>query len=70
VFGGVAIAGLAAVAVTIYICYRFAELTIAALGNTAPMSWCGLSAFLLLCIGIQIAWTGLSELQAFSIPLD
>ena len=51
---GVAIAGLGAVAVTIYICYRFAEPTIAALGKHGTNVVVRLSAFLLLCIGIQI----------------
>ena len=68
VLGGVAVAGLAAVAVTIYICYRFAEPTIATLGKHGTNVVVRLSAFLLLCIGIQIVWTGLSELQAASIP--
>jgi multiple antibiotic resistance protein len=56
--------GLAAVAVTIYICYRFAEPTIAALGKHGTNAVVRLSAFLLLCIGIQIVWTGFSELQS------
>jgi multiple antibiotic resistance protein len=60
----VAIAGLAAVAATIYFCYRFAEPTIAALGNHGTNVVVRLSAFLLLCIGVQIVCTGLSELQA------
>jgi multiple antibiotic resistance protein len=64
VLAGVAIAGLAAVAGTIYISYRFAEPTIAALGNHGTNVVVRLSASLLLCIGTQIAWTGLSELQA------
>src|SRR5262249_28751755 len=54
---GVAIAGLAAVAFTIYVCYRFAEPTIAALGKHGTNVVVRLSAFLLLCIGIQIVWT-------------
>lgn len=64
---GVAIAGLGAVAVTIYICYRFAEPTIAALGKHGTNVVVRLSAFLLLCIGIQIVWTGFSELQIPSV---
>jgi multiple antibiotic resistance protein len=64
---GVAIAGLGAVAVTIYICYRFAEPTIAALGKHGTNVVVRLSAFLLLCIGIQIVWTGFSELQTPSV---
>lgn len=64
VLAGVAIGGLAAVAATIYVCYRYAEPTIAALGKHGTNVVVRLSAFLLLCIGIQIAWTGFSELQA------
>ena len=60
--GGVAIAGLGAVAVTIYVCYRFAEPTVAALGEHGTNVLVRLSAFILLCIGIQIIWTGCSEL--------
>ena len=68
VVAGVAVAGLAAVAVTIYICYRFAEPTIAALGKHGSNVVVRLSAFLLLCIGVQIVWTGFSELQAPLTP--
>ena len=64
VLAGVAFIGLAAVAATIYICYRFAEFTIAALGKHGTNVVVRLSAFLLLSIGIQIIWTGVSELQA------
>jgi multiple antibiotic resistance protein len=67
---GVAIAGLAALAVTIYICYRFAEPTIAALGEHGSNVVVRLSAFLLFCIGIQIVWTGFSELQMPAAPLS
>jgi multiple antibiotic resistance protein len=67
VLASVTIAGLAAVAVTIYICYRFAEPIIAALGKHGTNAVVRLSAFLLLCIGIQIVWTGFSELQTPSI---
>jgi multiple antibiotic resistance protein len=62
VLGGVAIAGLAAVAVTIYVCYRFAKPTIATLGEHGTNVLVRLSAFVLLCIGIQIIWAGYSEL--------
>ena len=64
VLAAVAIAGLAAVATTIYVCYRFAEPTVAALGKHGTNVVVRLSAFLLLCIGIQIVWTGFSELPA------
>lgn len=68
VLAGVAITGLAGVAATIYICYRFAEPTIAALGEHGTNVLVRLSAFLLLCIGIEIIWTGFRELQGSVSP--
>ena len=64
---GVALADLAAAAVTIYICYRFTEPTIVGKHGTDVVV--RLSAFLLLCIGIQIVWSGFSELQDPSASL-
>jgi len=60
--GGAAIAGIIAIAVTIYLCYRFAEETVGALGAQGTNVLVRLSAFLLLCIGIQIIWNGYSGL--------
>jgi multiple antibiotic resistance protein len=62
VIAGVAITGLAAVAAAIYVCYRFAEPMITALGKHGTNVVVRLSAFLPLCIGIQIVWTGFSAL--------
>jgi multiple antibiotic resistance protein len=64
--GGVAMGGVLAIAVTIYLCYRFAEPTIAALGEHGTNVLVRLSAFILLCIGIQIIWTGFSQLVGFA----
>ena len=55
---------IAAIALTIYVCYRFAETTIAKLGRSGTNVVVRLSAFILLCIGIQILWTGWRTLQA------
>ena len=60
--GGAAIAGLAAVAATIYLCYRFAEPMVAVLGARGANVLVRLSAFILLCIGIEIIWSGYSAL--------
>lgn len=57
-----ALAGILAIAATIYVCYRFAEPLIARLGKSGTNVVVRLSAFLLLCIGIQILWTGYSTL--------
>lgn len=60
--GGAAIAGIIAIAITVYVCYRFAESTIALLGKSGTNVVVRLSAFILLCIGIQVLWTGYSAL--------
>jgi multiple antibiotic resistance protein len=59
-----AVAGLAAIALTIYICYRFADRITAKLGESGTNVLVRLSAFILLCIGIQIIWSGYSTLTA------
>jgi multiple antibiotic resistance protein len=60
--GGSAIAGIIALSLTVYVCYRFARRTIALLGGNGVNVVIRLSAFILLCIGIQILWTGYSAL--------
>ncbi len=62
VIGGGAVAGLLAIAATIYVCYRFAENIETILGKTGTNVLVRLSAFILLCIGIEIIWTGVSDL--------
>jgi multiple antibiotic resistance protein len=58
-----AFAGLLAIVATIYACYRFAEGTVGALGETGTDVLVRLSAFILLCIGIEIIWNGYSALM-------
>jgi len=62
--GGGAVAGLFAIAVTIYLCYRFADRLVRLLGTSGTNVVVRLSAFILLCIGIQIIWSGWSELSS------
>jgi len=61
---GGAVAGILAIALTIFLCYRFAERIVAALGPSGSNVVMRLSAFILLCIGIQIVWNGYSALIA------
>jgi len=61
--GSAAIAGLLAIAATIYVCYRFAEGTVGALGEQGTNVVVRLSAFILMCIGIGIIWSGYSSLM-------
>ena len=60
--GGVAIAGIAAIAATVYVCYRFAEGTVRRLGVQGTNVMVRMSAFILMCIGIEIIWNGYSSL--------
>ena len=60
--GAAAVVGLAAIAVTVFFCYRFADRMVAVLGRNGINVLIRLSAFILLCIGIQIMWSGYSAL--------
>jgi len=64
--GSAAIAGIVAIAATVYLSYRFAERMVAKLGTTGTNVFVRLSAFIMLCIGIQILWSGWSELASIS----
>ncbi len=57
-----AVAGILALAATIYVSYRFADRIVTALGTAGTNVLTRLSAFILLCIGIQILWNGYSAL--------
>ena len=57
-----AVLGLAAIALSIYVCYKFADTIVSVLGKRGTDVVMRLSAFILLCIGIQIMWTGYSSL--------
>jgi multiple antibiotic resistance protein len=56
--------GVAAIALSIYIAYRFAGNLARLLGTTGLEVMVRLSAFILMCIGIQIIWNGWSALTA------
>ena len=57
-----AVAGLAAIAASVFFCYRFADRMVAVLGPNGINVLIRLAAFILLCIGIQIIWSGYSVL--------
>jgi multiple antibiotic resistance protein len=59
---GAALLGLLALVLTIYAAYRFASPLVRCLGSAGVNALVRLSAFILVCIGVQIAWGGLSEL--------
>lgn len=54
--------GAIAIAISIYLSYRFAERLAEMLGETAMNVVIRLSSFILVCIGVQIAWNGLNTL--------
>jgi multiple antibiotic resistance protein len=59
-----ALLGLIGIAISIYIAYRFAEKLARLLGDTGLEVLVRLSAFILMCIGIEIVWDGYSALTA------
>ena len=56
--------GLIAIGLCIYLAYRFAESIARLLGATGLEVLVRLSAFILMCIGIEIIWNGYSTLHA------
>lgn len=56
--------GLVAIGASIYVCYRFSGRIVKALGETGADVLVRLSAFLLMCIGVQLVWAGYSSLAA------
>lgn len=57
-----ALVAMALIAVSIGLCYGFADWLARRLGKTAMTVIVRLSAFLLVCIGVQIMWNGISAL--------
>jgi multiple antibiotic resistance protein len=57
-----ALLGPLIVASTIYICYRSADRLERILGEVGLGVFLRLSAFILICIGVQITWNGIAAL--------
>ena len=57
-----ALIGMALIAISILLCYGFADRLARILGATGMTVITQLSAFFLVCIGVQIAWNGIKEL--------
>ena len=58
-----ALIGMAAIGLTIYLAYRFASNMARLLGDTGLEVLVRLSAFILMCIGIEIIWNGWTALN-------
>src|SRR5438132_465397 len=63
-----ALIGSAAIALSIYICYGFADRLARFLGDTGMTVIVRLSSFLLVCIGVQILWNGVRALLS-AVPI-
>lgn len=63
---GSAALGAALTALVIFLCYRYANSLVRLLGRLGTMVVLRLSAFILLCIGIEILWHGVLGLLAES----
>lgn len=57
-----AVVGLVLLAATVFVFLRFAERILRPLGRNGTTVFLRLMAFVLLCIGVQILWDGMSEL--------
>ncbi len=57
-----AIIGVAIISASVWLTYRYAERVALWLGHTRLMVVLRLSAFIVLCIGVQIAWNGVRAL--------
>lgn len=64
-----AVVGSAFVAATIYLSYAFADRLTVVLGPTGTNVIVKLTSFLLVCIGVQIVWNGVSQLLR-SLPVS
>ena len=63
-----ALIACAVVAVAVYLCYAFADRLARILGAAGMNVMMRLSAFLLVCIGVQIVWNGASTLLGMMAP--
>jgi multiple antibiotic resistance protein len=61
--------GIGVAAIAIWLAYRYASKLVRLLGTTGTAVFLRLSAFILLCIGVQICWEGVAELLAPWRPL-
>ena len=62
-------AGIWVASVAIWLAYRYASHLVRLLGASGTAVFLRLSAFILLCIGVQICWDGVAELLAPWRPL-
>jgi multiple antibiotic resistance protein len=54
--------GLVVIGLVMFVAFRYATQLLKPLGETGTTVFLRLSAFILLCLGVQIVWDGISEL--------
>ena len=59
---GGGVLALLAIGLLLYLAFRYAQQLLKPLGEAGSVIFLRLSAFILLCLGVQIVWDGLSEL--------
>ena len=59
---GGGVLALLAVAVLLYLAFRYAQQLLKPLGEAGAIIFLRLSAFILLCLGVQIIWDGVYQL--------
>jgi multiple antibiotic resistance protein len=64
----VTVVGAALTVAAIYLVYRNAPRLLARLGDVGTLVMARLMAFVLLCIGIEILWTGWADLNGIPKP--
>lgn len=60
---GGAILALAIISVLLYLAFRYSDRLLRLIGEAGAAVFLRLSAFILLCLGVQIVWNGISELM-------
>jgi multiple antibiotic resistance protein len=60
--------GILIVSLTVYLCYRYGDRLLRKLGPTGVSVLTRLLAFILLCIGVQIAWNGVHGFIVEAFP--
>ena len=60
--------GVILICISVYLCYRYAQRLSKFLGGAGTAVVIRLSAFILLCIGVQIMWNGIDALMGVTGP--
>jgi multiple antibiotic resistance protein len=60
--------GVILICISVYLCYRYAQRLSKFLGGAGTAVVVRLSAFILLCIGVQIMWNGIDALTGITGP--